>query len=225
MKDRVSKRKTPKTSKAPKPVVDNQIVSEKEADNITTVITADNSSFDDIQKKGHTQDSDEKLRRSDHLKADAEDLTIPGQYEIAITDLIHDRYEKAEVIENKIEKLIEQQIIRIKLHTNQKPNKFLSLPSQKKEWNRTHQKQQATLERLKERLRIVHEIKEKVTHEGPQLELLAQRKLQFQNPSLVSSFVKDREKERKKKLTRKESNIYQRSHNRTLKRGLKHKLR
>lgn len=229
MKIKINRKKKPKakiTVNKDEIIVPNQVVSKKETDRtITSFINADDAFFqkEDITPK--VDDQDERLRRADNLKSEAENLTISEQYEIALVDLIHEKYEKAEIIENKIENLIERQINKIKLHNQNKPNKFLSLPKQTKEWNRQLQKQQSTLERLRERLRIVHEIKEKVTHEGPHLEILARKQLQFQNPALVAAYVREREKERKNKLSKKESTIYQRSQKQTHARGLRHKIK
>lgn len=229
MKDRISQKKKPKTEitvNKDEIIIPNQIISDKETDRITSsFINADDSFFQKEDLKPKINDQDERLRRADSFKSEAENLTISEQYEIALADLIHDRYEKAEVIENKLENLIKRQINNIKRHNQKKPNKFFSLPKQTKEWNRELQKQQFILERLRDKLRAVHEIKEKVTHEGPQLELLAQKELQLKNPALVAAYVKERQEERKKKLSKKKTNIYQKNQKRTHTRGLKHKIK
>lgn len=229
MKDKISQRKKPKTNvtvNKDEIIIPNQIVSYEETDRTTTsFITADDSFFQKEDFEPKINDQDERLRRADSFKSDAENLTITEQYENALANLIYDQYQKAEVIENKLEKLIERQINKIKLHNQKKPNKFFSLPKQTKEWNRQLQKQQSALERLRERLRIVHEIKEKVTHEGPQLQLLAHKQLQIQNPTLVDAYIKERQEKRKKKLNIEKTNIYKKNQKRTKIRKLTRKIK
>lgn len=233
MKETKNHKKSPKTKKEKKKVIPKQVISSESKDKPiiasikeTDTLIEDNKITTHFQpEEAHAQPQDEHLRRSDNFRANSDYLSISDCYEISLLDAISERTEKVEVIENKIERLIEKQINKIRILNQGKPNKYLSLPRQTKKWSRNLQKQQSTLVRLKERLSLVHEIKEKITHEGPQLEILAQRKLNFQNPSLVNAFISSKEEERKKKLKHKQINIYKRSHKRTLKRGLKQKLR
>lgn len=214
-KNRTTKPKFPFKENFPQPLKDDSDLKTIEIERAEPLTTAEIFSLNEV-----VPDRSEEVRRSEHIKSEAEDLSIPEQYEFALDLVTTARFEKAEFLENKIENMIEKQVTQLRQMNQNRPN-FLPLSKKKKVWNQNLAKHQTTVNRLRERLRIVHEIKEKVTHEGPTIEIFAKKKLQFHDPSLVAKYVKHLEEERKKLRKKKATN----THTRTAKRGLRLKLK
>ena len=218
-KDRTTKPKLSTKEKFPQPLEDGSDLKTIEIESAEPLTTDEIFSLNEGDSRKNISDRSEEVRRSDHIKSEAEDLSIPEQYEFALDLVTTARFEKAEFLENKIENMIEKQITQLRQIKQNRPN-FLPLSKKKKVWNKNLAKHQTTINRLRERLRVVHEVKERVTHEGPTIEIFAKKKLQFKDPSLVTKYVKHLEEERKKQRKKKAVN----THARTAKRGLRLKL-
>lgn len=218
-KSRTTKPKLPIKENFPPPLKDDSEFKTIEIEKAESLTTAELFALNEGGSRENVSDRSEEVRRSDHMKSEAEDMSIPEQYQFALDLVTTARFEKAEVLENKIENMIEKQITQLRQMQNNRPN-FLPLSQKKKLWNKNLTRHKTTIARLRERLRVVHEVKEKVTHEGPTIEIFARKKLQFKDPSLVSKYVKYLEEERKKQRKKKIVN----THARTAKRGLRLKL-
>ncbi len=218
-KTRTTKPKLPIKENFPQPLKDDSDFKTIEIEKAEPLTTAEIFALNEGDSREKVSDRSEEERRSDHIKSEAEDLSIPEQYEFALDLVTTARFEKAEFLENKIENMIEKQVTQLRQMNQNRPN-FLPLSKKKKLWNKNIAKHQTTINRLRERLRVVHEVKEKVTHEGPTIEIFAKKKLQFKDPSLVAKYVKHLEEGRKKQRKKKVVN----THARTAKRGLRLKL-
>ena len=117
----------------------------------------------------------------------AENSPLASDYSAALAVQLEAKHDQAGRIEDRLETLIASQTLRIQQTEDHKPGR-LSLPSAKANWQQQVLRQQATLNRLLERLEEVREIRDGMGVHGPKLEELATRKLRAKEPELVADW-------------------------------------
>lgn len=98
-----------------------------------------------------------------------------------------EKTEQVERIEERLEGLIANQMVKIQSLQNARPG-ILSLPSSRQNWSMNVNQAQARLNMLQDRLEDVREIREGMGMNAPKLHELAMRKLRDQEPELIKKF-------------------------------------
>ena len=123
---------------------------------------------------------------------------LESQYNASFTAQLEAKHDQVERIEDKLENLKETNESRLQQIQSSQPGR-LSFPSTRAKWQLRIQQQQNLLQRLQNRLELVHEIKDGIGIFGPRIEELATRKLRFQEPELAQSRDKMMEAQRREK--------------------------
>lgn len=135
--------------------------------------------------------ADSLLERARESRADqaelAETATLASDYSTALAVQLEAKHDQVGRIEDRLEALIASQTLRVHQTEDNKPGR-LSLPSTKANWQQQVLRQQATLQRLHERLEEVREIRDGMGVHGPKLEELATRKLRAKEPELADDW-------------------------------------
>ena len=116
-----------------------------------------------------------------------ESSPLESNYSAALAAYIDAKHDQVERIEDRLEALIAQQTIRLVQTQDSRPGR-VSLPSTKANWQQQMLRQQATIQRLHDRLEEVREIRDGMGVHGPKLEELAARKLRAQEPDLAADW-------------------------------------
>ena len=142
---------------------------------------------------------DSLLERAQESQADQTALfaasPLESQYSAALAALLDAKHDQVERIEDRLEALIVQQSTRLTQVQDTRPGRF-SLPGTKAAWQQQVLRQQATVQRLHDRLEEVREIRDGMGLHGPKLEELAARKLRAQRPELAADWDEMREAQR-----------------------------
>ena len=135
--------------------------------------------------------ADSLLERARESQAEqvalAETAPLAPDYSAALAVQLEAKQDQADRIEDRLEALIASQTLRIQQTEDHKPGR-LCLPGTKTNWQQQVLKQQATLQRLLERLEEVREIRDGMGVHGPKLEELAARKLRANEPALATDW-------------------------------------
>jgi hypothetical protein len=135
--------------------------------------------------------ADSLLERARESQAEqaalAETASLACDYSAALAVQLEAKQDQADRIEARLETLIALQTLRIQQTGDNKPGR-LCLPGTKASWQQQVLKQQATLQRLLERLEEVREIRDGMGVHGPKLEELATRKLRANEPALAADW-------------------------------------
>ena len=116
-----------------------------------------------------------------------ESSLLESKYSASLAAYIDAKHDQVERIEDRLEALIAQQTIRLAQTQDSCPGR-VSLPSTKANWQQQMLRQQATIQRLHDRLEEVREIRDGMGVHGPKLEELAARKLRAQEPDLAADW-------------------------------------
>ena len=119
--------------------------------------------------------------------ADTSPYSVASHYCAALAVQLEAKQDQVGRIEDRLEALIASQTLRVHQAEGNKPSR-LSLPSTKANWQQQVLRQQATLQRLHERLEEVREIRDGMGLHGPKLEELATRKLRAKEPELAADW-------------------------------------
>lgn len=112
------------------------------------------------------------------------DESLDQKFQESFSEIIIAKQEQIERLENRLELLISEQEARVQL-TQQKQPGMLSLPSTRAKWQEGLRHQQASLQRMNDRLEVVKDIKDTVTTTGSKIDAMARTKLRHQDPQLV----------------------------------------
>lgn len=124
------------------------------------------------------------------------------RYDDALAEKLNQKLNQAEQIEERLERLIDQQSQQLALTQAHRPGR-MSLPTTRARWQMQQQQQQASLQRLQGRLQVVREIREGVTTTGtPNLERLAREALKHESPELVAARDAEHQRQVAEKLLR-----------------------
>lgn len=144
-------------------------------------------------------EADSLVERARELQAEQASLlasqTVEASYTAALAVQLDAKHDQAERIEDKLEKLIEQQSSKIQQCRSQQPG-LIALPGTRARWQQQLEQQQSTMQRLQGRLETVREIKDGMGVHGPRIEEMATRKLRLQDPGLVSEWDELQEAQR-----------------------------
>jgi hypothetical protein len=121
---------------------------------------------------------------------------LESQYTAALAAQVDAKHDQTERIEDRLENLIELQASRLQQVQVQQPG-FLALPGTRQLWQQKMQQQQNTLQKLRDRLEAVREIKEGMGLHCPRIEELAAHKLHFKEPGMASEWVNMQEAQRR----------------------------
>jgi len=121
------------------------------------------------------------------LTALLESLPLESEYGVAFAAQVEAKHDQTERIEDRLEKLIEQQASRLQETQASQPGFFLR-PGARNKWQGQVQQQQSAIQRLHGRLEAVREIKEGMGVHGPRIEELAHRKVRAHEPDLANKW-------------------------------------
>ncbi|MBZ2206554.1 IncP plasmid survival protein KfrC family protein [Massilia soli] len=152
-----------------------------------------------IQAQDAEAQADGLMERSRELQVEqaalAEFNTVEESYGTALAVQIEAKHDQAERIEDRLEKLIEQQASKLQQCRSEQPA-LIALPGARARWQQKLEQQQSTMQRLQGRLEGVREIKDGMSIHGPRIEELAIRRLRHQDPGLASQWAELQEAQR-----------------------------
>lgn len=153
----------------------------------------------DIQVRDIEAQADSLVGRSRELQAEqfslADSSAVESSYGAALAVQIEAKHDQIDRVEDRLEKLIEQQASKLQQCRSQQPG-LIALPGTRARWQQQLDKQQSTMQRLQGRLEVVREIKDGMGVHGPRIEELATRKLRHQDPVLASEWDELQEAQR-----------------------------
>lgn len=114
--------------------------------------------------------------------------TVENRYADALDAQLLAKQEQVDRIEDQLETLIGSQALELQKLQARRPG-WLSKPGARAQWAQMMQRQEARLQRLRSRLDGVQEIREGMERHSSKLEVLAHRKVQFNNPALAREWI------------------------------------
>lgn len=152
-----------------------------------------------IQAHDAEAQADSLIERSRELQAEqagmAELNTVEASYRAALAGQVEAKHDQAERIEDRLEKLIEQQASKLQQCRSEQPG-LIALPGARARWQQQLEHQQSTMQRLQGRLEVVREIKDGMSVHWPRIEELAIRRLRHHDPGLASEWDELQEAQR-----------------------------
>ena len=124
--------------------------------------------------------------------------TLEQDYRETLGSYIKAKYEQADRIEDHLEHLIERRQTHLQQRQLSQPG-FLSLPATRKAWQAEQARQQAGLNRLRGRFKIVQNIKS-----GMRIEAFATNKMRKENPQLAKDWDAMRQAKRQEQARAKQ---------------------
>lgn len=113
---------------------------------------------------------------------------LEEQFKGALSTQIDAKQDQVERIEDRLESLMDRQVLLIKQTEGQRPGRLV-LPGARAKWQERIDGQKAMLQRMQDRLERVREIRDGMSPSGPKIEQLALRKLRAQDPELVEGWA------------------------------------
>ena len=141
-----------------------------------------------------------RSERGESTKRTEVSSALEQNYQETLGSYILAKYEQADRIEDRLEHLIERRQAHLQQRQLSQPG-FLSLPATRKAWQAEQARQQAGLNRLRVRLKMVQKIKS-----GIRIEAFAASKMRKENPQLASDWDALREAERQHQARAKQQN-------------------
>ncbi len=129
----------------------------------------------------------EQALQSENQQTTLLDTTsLAAQYNDALADYIQEKQVQVERVEDRLQDLVEQEMINLKDLQASKP--VFWRPAARAAWEEQQAKRQEIIQRLQNRLKHVREIKEEMGLYGPRIEELAIRKLRLRQPRLADEW-------------------------------------
>ena len=117
-----------------------------------------------------------------------ETAPLESRYNDALAGYVEAKYEQVERLEDRLENLLEQEMVGPEDHQAHRPLGFFLRPGARRAREREQARMQTTIQRLQDRLERVREIKEEMTPHGSKIEELATRKLRMKEPELAGEW-------------------------------------
>ena len=125
--------------------------------------------------------------------------SVENKYSEALAAQIERKHEQAERIEDRLERLIDQQSARLQQARSEQPG-AIALPGTRAKWQKQLMLQESAMQRLQGRLELVREIKDGMAMRGPRIQDMAARKLRLQEPGLASEWEELQEERRRRRI-------------------------
>ncbi|CAJ0718622.1 hypothetical protein LMG7143_04468 [Ralstonia thomasii] len=145
------------------------------------------------QEANNLADQVDGLASSASIEAARLDGGLQEQFEEALGERLDEKREQVSRIEDRLESLLTRQAGQLQALSQSKP----WMPSARRQWQASVDRQRQAVQRLQDRLEHVREIRDGLTPHGTKLEALAMGKLRFEMPNLVMDWEEMREAARR----------------------------
>lgn len=128
-------------------------------------------------------------------EADVAAPALSEEYTTALAQIVEEKQDQANHIEDRLENMIEAQSARLQQVQGNPPG-MLASASTRARWQAQVAQAQATVQQLQARLETVREIRDGMTVHGSKIEAVAAEKLEYRDPKLAEEFAELQEARR-----------------------------